>query len=78
MPTLFTIGGNRFFFYSNEGNEPPHVHIENAERTAKIWLADGTVAKNYGFNQAQISNLVHIVTERRDEIMNRWAEHFGQ
>ncbi|MCB9870153.1 MAG: DUF4160 domain-containing protein [Planctomycetes bacterium] len=30
MPTVLRIGSTRFFFYSNEGNEPPHIHIEQA------------------------------------------------
>lgn len=26
------------FFYSNEMNEPPHIHAEKAEMEAKFWL----------------------------------------
>lgn len=39
MPTVLTVEGFRFFFYSNENDEPPHVHVEKAEGTAKIWLS---------------------------------------
>src|SRR5258708_4053139 len=28
----------RFFFFSNEGNEPPHIHIEDGDGYAKFWL----------------------------------------
>ena len=28
MPTLLYVEGFRFFFFSNEGREPPHVHVE--------------------------------------------------
>jgi hypothetical protein len=27
MPTLLRIGSFRFHFYSDEGSEPPHVHV---------------------------------------------------
>jgi hypothetical protein len=38
MPTVLRVGGYRFFFYSREGKEPAHVHVEQAERYAKFWL----------------------------------------
>jgi Domain of unknown function (DUF4160) len=31
MPTLLRIEGFRFFFYSSEGQEPPHVHVEKGD-----------------------------------------------
>ena len=31
MPTILRHGRWRFFFYSNEGSEPAHVHVEAAE-----------------------------------------------
>jgi hypothetical protein len=38
MPTVMRIGPFRFFFYSNENDEPRHVHIRAAENEAKYWL----------------------------------------
>ena len=38
MPTILLLHGWRFFFYSNEGNEPMHIHAEKAERECKYWL----------------------------------------
>ncbi len=38
MPTVMNIAGYRFFFYSLEGTEPPHIHIERDAATAKFWL----------------------------------------
>ena len=29
MPTVLRIDGHRFFFYSLEGQEPPHIHVEH-------------------------------------------------
>jgi hypothetical protein len=39
MPTIYRHGGYRFFFFSNEGEEPPHIHIEAQGNVAKFWLA---------------------------------------
>ncbi|MDQ3015894.1 MAG: DUF4160 domain-containing protein [Bacteroidota bacterium] len=38
MPNVFRKDGYRFFFFSNEGNEPPHIHIELGGAYAKFWL----------------------------------------
>lgn len=35
MPTILRIDGFRFYFYSHEPNEPPHVHIDNARRPVR-------------------------------------------
>ncbi|MCK1358467.1 DUF4160 domain-containing protein [Bradyrhizobium sp. 199] len=49
MPTVLRWGPYRAFFYSNEGNEPPHVHVRAANCEAKFWLHDLDVAVNAGF-----------------------------
>ncbi len=38
MPTILTIYGWRFFFYSNEGNEPIHIHCNKNDMDCKYWL----------------------------------------
>lgn len=38
MPTVLRLGRFRFFFFSNEGNEPPHIHVRAGEDEAKFWL----------------------------------------
>jgi hypothetical protein len=39
MPTVLRSGPYRFHFYSGDAEEPPHVHVERDEKTAKFWLA---------------------------------------
>lgn len=48
MPTVLKIHGFRFFFFSNEGNEPIHIHIEKADCYAKFWLDPIVNVANYG------------------------------
>jgi len=38
MPTILFVMGWRFFFYSNEKNEPVHIHCQKAEKECKYWL----------------------------------------
>lgn len=79
MPTLLRWNGARFFFFSNEGNEPPHVHIDKAENSAKIWLHTLAVASNDGFSKQELSRLVIKVGEHREEFLKAWYEfHYGQ
>lgn len=57
MPTLLFIYGFRFFFYSNENNEPIHVRIEKGNANGKVWLEPGIeIAYMYGFNNKEVTN----------------------
>ena len=38
MPTLLLLNGLRFFFWSNENEEPIHVHVTKGDANGKIWL----------------------------------------
>lgn len=37
VPTLLVIEGFRFFFFSNEGMEPPHVHEKHQKQFLEQW-----------------------------------------
>ena len=79
MPTVLRRDGFRFFFHSNEGNEPPHVHVAQAERRAKLRLGpDVELAWSYGFRQNELSAIKKIVMESRDRFEEAWNEHFGR
>ncbi|HYE28339.1 MAG TPA: DUF4160 domain-containing protein [Allosphingosinicella sp.] len=53
MPTVLRLAGYRFYFYSHEPNEPPHVHVDKAEATAKVWLREVGIAKQRGFRSRE-------------------------
>ncbi|TAE52631.1 MAG: DUF4160 domain-containing protein [Bacteroidetes bacterium] len=77
MPTILRIGGFRFFFYSNEGTEPPHIHVERADAVAKFWLETIELSSNYGFNSKEIRQIHELVEENRAFFISKWNEHFG-
>jgi len=77
MPTILRIRGFRFFFFSREGNEPPHIHVENAEKVAKFWLSPVELARSYGFRSHELNELQQIVEEHRDLFEEKWHEYFS-
>ncbi len=77
MPTILRLDGFRFYFYSHEPNEPPHVHVDKAGCSAKVWLEPVALATNAGFSAAEIGTLLKIVRARRFEFMEAWHGFFG-
>ena len=77
MPTILRVAGFRFFFFSNERQEPAHIHVEQADRYAKFWLTPVSLASNVGFRSAELSLLVRLVGEHRALFQEKWDEYFG-
>lgn len=77
MPTAIRLEGYRLFFYSKEGHEPPHIHIEQGENVAKFWLDPVLLARSRGFRAHELNRLGALVIAHQSEIMEAWREHFG-
>ena len=77
MPTVLRWGPYRAFFYSNEGDEPAHVHVRAGLREAKFWLHDLSVAVNAGFPAHEIGDIVRHLREHSEQLKRAWQEHFG-
>lgn len=77
MPTILRWGPYRTFFYSNEGSEPPHVHVSRGNNEAKFWLLDLTVAANAGFPDYEIGSILRVLRDNRAALVNAWHDHFG-
>lgn len=78
MPTVLRVGGYRFFFYSNEGNEPPHIHVQKAEKYAKFWLRPIRLAESIGYTNKELHQIQEIVLEHLELLVEAWYEHFTQ
>jgi hypothetical protein len=76
LPTIARIGQFRFFFYSNEGNEPPHVHVQHESSVAKFWLSPVALAASGGFTAAELNTVEGLVTEQRQPFLEAWNEFF--
>jgi hypothetical protein len=77
MPTVLRVGRFRFFFYSNEGREPAHVHVVGGEDEAKFWLEPLLLATSYGFTSSELRRIELILDEHRNEIMEAWRDYFA-
>jgi hypothetical protein len=75
VPAVLRVGGYRFFFFSLENHEPPHIHVEQAERYAKLWLNPVVVARSSGFRSNELSEIIKIARENRTMLEDRWNEH---
>ena len=78
MPSVAEIDGYKFFFYSNEGNEPPHVHVKQGNKLAKFWLEEVSVAKCTRFADHEIARIKRLVVRHRTEFLGEWYEFFGK
>lgn len=77
MPTVLRISGYRFFFYSLEGSEPPHIHVEHGDDVAKFWLEPVSLAECHGFRVHEVTRLRALVIEHRILFLEAWHEHFA-
>ena len=71
------VRGYRFFFFSMEGREPPHIHVAHAGRYAKFWLRPVSLANNRGFRGHQLTEIRDMVVENRRFFLEKWHEYFG-
>lgn len=77
MPTILRIGPYRFFFYSHEPNEPPHVHIDRDNSSAKFWLQNPALARNLGYSAKELNILLKLVKENQQHLKEAWYGYFG-
>lgn len=77
MPTVLRIGAYRFYFYSHEPNEPPHIQIDRDNLSAKFWLEPVMLAKNIGFRGKELRKLELLVRENQTRLIEAWNEYFN-
>ena len=77
MPTVLRSGPYRFYFYSHEANEPPHIHVDREDLSAKFWLGPVQLARNFGFRAHELREIQSVVTDKCEEFLEAWNEFFG-
>lgn len=77
MPTILRVGSYRFFFYSNENHEPPHIHVESGDATAKFWLDRVVLANDDGFKASDLRKIQAIIEENCDLLLRAYKEYHG-
>ena len=84
MPKLFEIYGYIISIWSNENNEPIHVHISKwrpSENSTKVWiLSNGNVmlANNKSkINNKELQNIMKVIRANSYEIVKYWEAYHG-
>ena len=78
MPTVLRILSFRFHFYSDEGNEPPHIHVETPDGECKFWLQPICLAGNKGVLAYIVRQIERLVFEYQDFLREKYNEHHSR
>lgn len=78
MPTILRIGIFRFHFYSDEGNEPPHIHVRSSDGECKFWLEPVILAQNRGIKAHDLRELERLVFEHKQLFIEKYHEFHDQ
>ena len=77
MPTVLRKNGFRFFFYSNEGKEPAHIHVIGRGGEMKVWLDPVKVAEMYNLSDRDRRDILQIILENVKSLREKWSEWHG-
>jgi hypothetical protein len=77
VPTVLRADGYRFFFFSNEGNEPPHIHVERGDGHAKFWLEPGRLVLSNNLRRSELRRAKLLVIQNRLVFLEEWREYLG-
>lgn len=78
MPTVMKSGTFRFHFYSDEGNEPPHIHVATPDGECKFWLDPVRLSRNRGVAPEEIRQIERIVFEKEDFLKEKFNAYFSR
>ncbi|MBQ7667897.1 MAG: DUF4160 domain-containing protein [Clostridia bacterium] len=83
MPSLFELAGYKIYFWSNENNEPIHVHVSKGSPIAnstKLWLTRGgncIVANNNSkIPDKDLNIIIDTIVSNHFFIVAKWKEFY--
>jgi hypothetical protein len=74
VPTVLRIGSFRFHFYSDEGAEPPHIHVRTPEGECKFWLEPIALASVKGIKPHDVRVIERLVFEHHAVLLAAYYE----
>jgi hypothetical protein len=77
MPTVLRLGPYRVYFFSHEPNEPPHVHVDRDEQSAKFWIRPVGLARNLGFSAHELKRIEALIRANEELLLEAWSAYFG-
>lgn len=76
MPEVFRIEGFVFFFYSNEKNEPMHIHVRKAGGYAKFWAEPIELACSKNMRTKELNRAEKLINQNIQLIIDKWNDTF--
>lgn len=82
MPSLFMVFGYKIYFWTNEGNEPVHVHVSKGRPSpsaTKIWITrtGGTISVNSSrIPKKDLAKIEVFVQSNASKIVSAWNNVF--
>lgn len=78
MPIALRAGPYALYFYSDEGTEPPHIHVRRDSARAKFWLDPVSLVRSRDFSDVELRRVERIVSEHQAILLEQWHEHFNK
>lgn len=75
MPTVLRIKTFRFHFYSDEGTEPPHIHVRCPGGECKFWLDPVGLARNRGVPAPDLREIERLVFEHQRILIDAYRDY---
>jgi hypothetical protein len=67
-----------FYFYAEEGTEPPHVHVDKGDGTAKLWLNPLRFAWIEDLKVNEVRQILRIADRHQAKLLKAWNEFFAR
>jgi hypothetical protein len=77
MPTVLRSGPYRFYFYSHEPNEPPHIHVDRDQDSCKVWITPVPLSSSLGFKARELREIERLVSLNRGILLKAWEDFHG-
>jgi hypothetical protein len=77
MPAILRLLGLRFHFYSDEGAEPAHIHVDSGDGECKFWLYPIRLASQRGMTVSDLRKAERIVFEYKELFLEKFNEFHG-
>ena len=78
MPTVLRLLNWRFHFYSDEGSEPQHIHVDTGDGECKFWLSPVRLARAVRIKPPELREIEAIVVQREAFFLEKWHEFFNR
>jgi len=53
------------------------VHVQHEARTAKFWLEPIECERSGGFSRSELMDIYRLIADRRELLLQKWHDFFG-